>query len=233
MRRALRRTSGACVAVSALLLVVTPATGHAQTNEPPLRRFELAAGIGFLGGAPLGDADAELRPSTPGTPYRLFETSSRLLGTTAIDLRAGFDVSSRIGFEAHVLFGHPDVRTTVEGDVEGAPTIDAVERLDHYLIDGGIVIRLDEFRVMGLRPFVTAGAGYLRQLHEGLTLIEEGRLFYVGGGARYWMFTRTGGFPRAGGLRGDVRFNALTGGIAFDDRTRWQPSVSGSFFLLF
>ena len=48
----------------------------------------------------------------------------------------------------------------------------------------------------GLRPFVTAGGGYLRQLHEGLTVIEEGRVFYVGGGARYWIFARARGVPQ-------------------------------------
>ena len=85
----------------------------------------------------------------------------------------------------------------------------------------------------GLRPFVTAGGGYLRQLHEGLTVIEEGQVFYVGGGARYWIFARARGVPRAGGLRADVRLNVLTGGIVVDDRSRRHPSVSGSFFLLF
>ena len=221
------------VIVSLLLLTVTPASARAQTTEPPLRRFELAAGIGFLGGAALGDADADLRSGTSTDPYRLFSTSSRQPGATVLDLRAGFDLSRRIGFEARVLFGHPEVRTTVEGDAEGAPTIDVVERLDQYLVDGGIVFRLDELRVKGLRPFVTAGGGYLRQLHEGLTVIEEGQVFYVGGGARYWIFTRPRGVPRAGGVRGDVRLNVLTGGIVFDDGNRRQASGSVSFFLLF
>ncbi len=225
--------SASCVAIVAVLLAVTPVTGRAQSTEPPLRRLEFAVGIGFLGGASLGDADADLRSGTPPDPYRLFETSSRVLGTTAVDLRAGFDLTPRIGFEAHALFGHPEVRTTVESDVEGAPTTEAFEQLDHYLIDGGIVIRLDEFRVKGIRPFVTAGGGYLRQLHEGLTVIEEGRVFYVGAGARYWIFARSRGVPRAGGLRADVRWNMLTGGVVVDERTRHQPSVSASFFLLF
>jgi hypothetical protein len=225
--------SASCVAVGVVLLAVMPVTGRAQTTEPPLRRFELAVGIGFLGGASLGDADADLRSGTPPDPYRLFGTSSRVLGTTALDLRAGFDLSPRIGFEAHALFGHPEVRTTVEGDVEGAPTIEVVERLDHYLIDGGIVVRLDELRVKGIRPFATAGGGYLRQLHEGLTVIEEGQVFYFGAGARYWIFARSRGVPRAGGLRADFRWNILTGDVVVDERTRQQPSISASFFLLF
>lgn len=221
------------VIVALFLLILMPAGGWAQTNQPPLRRFELAVGIGFLGGAALGDADANLQSSTSTDPYRLFSTSTRQLDATALDLRAGFDLSRRIGFEAHVMFGHPEVRTTVEGDVEGAPTIDVVERVDQYLIDGGIVFRLSELPVKGVHPFVTAGAGYLRQLHEGLTVIEDGQLFYAGGGARYWIFTRPRGVPRGGGIRGDVRLNVLTGGIVVDDRNRRHVSISGSFFLLF
>ena len=90
--------------VSVLLLAVMPVSGRAQTNEPPLRRFEIAAGVGFLGGAALGDADADLRSSTSSDPYRLFATSSRQLGATMLDLRAGFDLSRRIGLEGRMLF---------------------------------------------------------------------------------------------------------------------------------
>ncbi len=221
------------VLVAAILVAAAPWTASAQTTDPPLHRLELAAGIGYLGGATLGNANADLRSATSAGPYGLFTTSTELAGATVIELRAGFDFTRRFGVEARALFGHPEVRTDISGDAENAPPITAVERLDHYLIDGGIVVRLDEFRVKGLRPFVTAGAGYLRQLHEGLTVIETGQVFYVGGGARYMMFMRPRGVPRAGGLRGDVRLNVLTGGIEIEDRRRRQPSVSGSFFLLF
>src|SRR4029450_4774248 len=99
-------------------------------------------------------------------------------------------LTRRLGLEAHPLFARPDVLTSVTDDVENAPSVDAVERLDQYLIDGGVVIRLNEFRVEGWGPFATAGAGYLRQLHEGLTLSEHGHLFYVGGGVRRMLLLR-------------------------------------------
>ena len=219
--------------VCVVLLAVMVPSAHAQANEPPIRRIELAAGIGFLGGATLGDANADLRSGTSSDPYRLFTTASELIGASVIDLRAGFDLTRRFGFEAHALFGHPELRTDISSDAESAPSITAVDRLDHYLIDGGIVVRLDEFRVYGIRPFVVAGAGHLRQLHEGLTVVESGHVFYVGGGARYMIFTRGRGVPRAGGLRADVRLNMLTGGVEIDDRSRRHPSVAGSFFRLF
>ncbi len=111
--------------------------------------------------------------------------------------------------------------------------MDAVERLDQYLIDGGVVIRLNEFRMEGWVPFVTAGAGYLRQLHEGLTLSEHGHLFYVGGGVRRVLLLRPKGFFRGLGARGDVRLNILSGGVTVEDKRRNHFSASASVFVVF
>ena len=216
----------------AVLVMLAASSARAQT-DPPLHRFQLAAGIGFLGGASLGDADANLRTSAPNDPYRVFATSSRQAGSVALDLRAAVDLTRRFGVEAHALFGHPEMHTDVTGDVENAPAVDAVERLDNYLIDGGIVINLDEFRVNGWLPFAAAGAGYLRQLHEGLTVTETGHLFYVGGGARRTFVTRPMGFVRGVGVRGDVRLNFLSGGITVEDKSRNQVSASAGLFVVF
>ena len=99
--------------------------------------------------------------------------------------------------------------------------------------DGGIVIKFDELRAGGWQPFAAAGGGYLRQLHEGLTLTEEGHLFYVGGGARRTMFTRPSGLLRALGARIDVRLNILSGGITVENNARNHLSASASLFVSF
>jgi hypothetical protein len=220
------------VSLTLVLLVCAASSAHAQT-DPPLHRLQIAAGVAFLGGASLGDADANLRSSDGTSPYRVFTTSSNLAGAPGLDLRAAVDLTRRFGLEAHALYGHPEIQTEVSGDVEDAPSVTAVERLDHYLIDGGILVFLDEFRVKGWRPFAAGGAGYLRQLHEGLTLTEEGHLFYVGGGARRTFVARTSGFLRGFGARGDVRLNILSGGITVEDKSRSHLSVNGSLFVVF
>jgi len=169
-----------------------------------------------------------------GTSYRVFTTSSRLEPAPVLDLRAGVSLTRRYGLELHALYGHPEVQTRISADVEGAPGVTAVEQLDHYHIEGGFTVSLDQLRVAGVVPFAAAGAGYLRQLHEGLTVVEEGRVYYVGGGAKYWLFMRPRGFTRAAGARADVRLNLLSGGIALDeDGLRRHVSISGSFFLVF
>lgn len=232
MRRRPGAAAAHCVAIG-LVALVLPLNGHAQTKEPPLHRLQLSAGVGVFGGAALGDADANLRASTTPDSYRVFTTSSRQARAAVLDLRAAVDITRRWGVEAHALFGHPEVRTAVSSDAEGAPNLTAVERLDHYLIDGGLVFRFDRPRAMGLQPFVVAGGGYLRQLHEGLTVIEEGRVFYAGAGARRLVWSRPRGTPRALGARGDVRLNVLTGGITVDDTARRQVSASASLFVVF
>jgi hypothetical protein len=214
------------------LLIAVPVSARAQT-EPPLHRLQLAAGIGFSSGASLGSADANLRTTTSSDPYRVFATSSRLAGAPQLDLRAAVGLTRRFGLEAHALYGHPELRTDVTGDVEDAPQVVAVDRLDHYLIDGGVVITLHEFPVKGWQPFAAAGGGYLRQLHEGLTFTEEGRVFYVGGGARRTFMTRASGLLRAVGSRGDVRLDVLSGGIAVEGTSRRHISVSASVFVVF
>jgi hypothetical protein len=218
-------------ALVAALVVLVASTASAQT-DPPLHRLQLGAGVGFVGGAALGDADANLRTAT-ADPFRLFATSTEQAGTIGLDLHAAVDLTRRFGVEAHTLFARPEVRTSVTNDAENAPAVDAVEQLDQYLIDGGVLIRLNEFRMSDWVPFAAAGAGYLRQLHEGLTLSEHGHLFYFGGGVRRALLVRPKGLLRGLGVRGDVRLDILSDGITIEDKTRKHLSVRGSLFVVF
>ena len=211
--------------------MLAASAARAQT-DPPLHHLQLGAGVGYFGGATLGDADANLRTSTT-EPFRLFSTSSRQAGTIGLDLHAAFDLTRRFGVEAHTFFAHPDLHTSVTDDAESAPAVDAVERLDQYVIDGGVVVRLHELRMGNWVPFATAGAGYLRQLHEGLTLSEHGHVFYVGGGVRSVLMLRPKGFVRGLGVRGDVRLDVLSDGITVEGKTRNHFSVRGSLFVVF
>jgi hypothetical protein len=70
-------------------------------------------------------------------------------------------------------------------------------------------------------------------LHEGLTVTEEGLVFYVGGGARRTLFTRPSGLLRALGARVDVRLNILSDGITIEDTSRTHLSTSVSLFVSF
>jgi hypothetical protein len=65
--------------------------------------------------------------------------------------------------------------------VEGAPAITVVERIDEYVIDAGILVRVDKVRVAGVVLRAAAG-GEWRQLSEGLTVVDQGHVYHLGGG---------------------------------------------------
>ena len=223
-----------CLRVLAILIACCTAWAPeaAAQDEVLVGHIELSGGAGIFGGAALGTRDAELRTTTASQPFRLFTTSSRMAMGPVFDARLGVALSPRYAVEAHLAYSRPELRTELSSDAESAPAITAVEAVDQYVIDGGLVIHLG---LLGnsIRPFVTAGAGYLRQLHEGQVVVEDGTVFYAGGGLKYGLMSRSQGLVNILGLRGDARLNVLSGGIQVDDRVRRHVAVSGGLFIVF
>ena len=219
-----------------LVLVCAAGSAFAQgADERPVRRPEVSIGGGWFGGAALGAADANLRANaSPPQSMRVFSTNTRMAGAPTLQADVAFSFNRRWAVEGSVLKSGPDLRSSISGDAEGAPALTVVERIDQYVIDARVVIMLDEVR-LGQRtiPFATAGAGYLRQLHEGHTVIDEGRIYHVGGGLKHWLLARDSGLLRAAGVRLDARLYVLTSGITFDDNPRPQGAISGSAFVTF
>ena len=221
----------ACIALVAA--AVTPA--YAQTSERPVGRLEITIGGGWLGGADLGSSDANLRANaTPAEPLRLFSAESQIRGAPTLQADAGFAFTRRWAVEGGVVISRPELQTSISDDAEGAPSITVGEGIDQYVFEARVIVMLDEIR-LGPRtiPFVAAGAGYLRQLHEGRTVVEEGHVYHVGGGLKHWFVARDRGFIKAAGVRIDARLYLLVAGIAFDDGPRPQGAVSGSAFVTF
>jgi hypothetical protein len=219
-----------------LVLVCAAGSAFAQgADERPVRRPEVSIGGGWFGGAALGAADANLRANaSPPQSMRVFSTNTRMAGAPTLQADVAFSFNRRWAVEGSVLKSGPDLRSSISGDAEGAPALTVVERIDQYVIDARVVIMLDEVR-LGQRtiPFATAGAGYLRQLHEGHTVIDEGRIYHVGGGLKHWLLARDSGLLKAAGVRLDARLYVLTSGITFDDNPRPQGAISGSAFVTF
>jgi hypothetical protein len=218
------------------MIPLAPRPAHAQSAaDRPVRRIEIAAGGGALGGGDLGSTDANLRGNdTTLRPYRLFKVASRFGSAPLVEARTGLAFNRRWGVEGVFVFSHPQLRSAISGDVEGAPPRAVVERIDQYFVEGSFVLMLENLR-LGSRtvPFVAGGAGYLRQLHEGETVIEEGHLYHLGGGIKHWMLARDRGIIRAAGLRADGRVYLLADGLAFRRRSRPQAAISGGLFVSF
>ena len=223
-----RRIVVVCLLLVAALGAVTPAA--AQVQSEPVGRIQVGVGVGWLGGSVFGEQPADLRAASGG-PYRLFESETDLGATASFEVRVSYGLTSRFAFEGRVARGAPELHTVVSSDAESSGSFTLSESIDQYVFDGGVVIRLNELESMGLLPFASAGAGYVRQLHEGDNLVEEGQLFYVGGGFTRVIFSRPQGFVRSASIRADLRLNVFS--LDLDEDSRSQGSVAGSIVFTF
>ncbi|MEP6782582.1 MAG: hypothetical protein ABI983_02870, partial [Acidobacteriota bacterium] len=184
---------------------------------PELRvhRVTINGGIAWLGGYDIGVSTAELRGNGPGTsppPFALLTADSRVTSAVAPELRIGFSISRRWTIEGGGQWGQPHIGVAISGDAE-APAQELVgEQLQQYAFDGGVNWQPQINMGRKLAPFVSGGAGYLRQLHQDRTLGETGQIYYAGGGAR-WFLRGGHGAARPAGLRGEVRMNWRRHGI--------------------
>jgi hypothetical protein len=224
------------VLVIAVLVPAWPAAPAVAQTTATGQRHRLEASVGglWIGGGALGTTDAELRANrTPPSPFRLFTTESDAAAAGGFDLRVGYWLTEALAVEFGVVRTRPDIETRVSNDAEGAAAITLAEQLDQYFIDASVVWALDRFRV-GDRtvPFLSAGGGYLRQLHEGRTLVETGQVYHVGGGIRHQLFAGLKGI-RAVGVRVDGRLYVLVDGVQLEERARRHGAVTGALFLTF
>ena len=219
-----------------ILALMAAAPAVAQTPDAArIGRVEVDAGGGWLGGGQLGAADANLRAAaTTPRPFRLFSVDSRVAAAPTFHVKAGYPLSRRFVVEGGLTLSHPELRASVTNDAEAAPPITVAERIDQYGIDAGLIVMIRELAIGGRTlPFVSGGAGYLRQLHEGQTVVEQGHFFHAGGGVKHWLLARERGLVNGAGVRVDARLYLMSGGIAFEDRPRPHGAISGSVFLAF
>jgi len=219
-------------AIAPLVLVFLASCSRDAAAQAGLEsgRLEISAGAAWLGSQTFGSASAtETTPS--GGTFSLFNTSSEMGSAGAFDARVGVRLAGTLVVEADATFARPELRVTIANDVENAPSITAVERLQQYMIGGGATWYVP--RRNRIVPFVTGGGGYLRQLHDRALLVETGTYYQVGGGILYLLSSHPGNRLKATGIRADVRAVILHGGASFDGGRHTAPAVTGSFFVRF
>jgi hypothetical protein len=77
-------------------------------------------------------------------------------------------------------------------------------------------------------PFVSGGIAYLRELHEGNELVEDGWEYQGAGGMKWWF-----GSSRRIGFRGEGGIAIRDGGFGFENGTRAVPFAAASLMWLF
>jgi opacity protein-like surface antigen len=213
-----------------VLAAVPPAM--AQDDGPAFRphHVTISAGTTLLGGYDIGSVNATLRrnetgTSTPG-PLTLFVADGALNRAAAVEARIGYPLTRVLALEFGGSYSRPTVAVDVSGDTEAGssePLTD--QRLSQYLIDVSVLWQISQLKLGGrARPYVTAGAGYLRQLDIDRVRAETGKTFQFGAGVHYWL--RGGDAARrALGVRAQVNAMLRSGGLDFDGATRLAPAV--------
>lgn len=218
------------VASSALMMAVLAAVPAAAQSAAATRggRLELSGGGVMVGGYGFGESAAELTPNSGSSAFELFTTESEVRRAFGVVARIGFAVTPALVVEGGLRFTRPVYEVRVSGDAESAPETTIEETLSHYVFDGSLVWNFGRAggRVV---PFVLGGAGYLRELHEGDALVEEGLEYHAGGGVKWWF----GQGRRRVGARGDVGISIRDGGFDLTDGQRVVPVVSGSLIYTF
>jgi opacity protein-like surface antigen len=224
----LRRVIVAAVCASGLQVPSLLAQGAIDERG----RFELAAGPVWTGRASFGSA-AATETSASGGRFLLFSTASELAPAGGIEGRIGVSLTPALQVEASSSYAHVELRTTVSGDSDNGPSAVLSETTQQVTIDGGVMLRLVRWRFGGRAvPFVAAGAGYLRQVHEGNTLAVTGQTYRAGGGVNYLLMSRTG-LLKGIGIRGDLRATVRRKGVAFDNRAHTSPAAAATVFFRF
>jgi hypothetical protein len=211
-----------------------PAAAQSPADARRSHRFEVTVGGLWLSAADVGGEVAELRANrVPPAPFRLFTTETHADAAPGVDARLGFWLTRDFAVEAGFVFARPPLETRITADAEGAAALTVSEDVDQYFIDANVVWLVDRFRFWQLVPFVSGGAGYLRQLHEGRTLVETGQVYHVGGGLRHWLRMTDRGWIRGMGVRFEGRAYVLADGVQLEDRPRTHGAFSGSLFVTF
>lgn len=215
-------------------------TSTVVSGGMPGGRFEISGGAGVIGGTDLSTATATLSGSgvPAGTPVTLFDTETKIEGGPRYEARVAWRLTRALQVEGGVAINQTKLTTRITNDFEQAPNTEASETFTEYAIEAGLLFHLTKLTFAGgrARPFVAGGAGYLRQVHEGRTLIETGQSVYAGGGLTFTLRQAPRkAFIEGLGLRADVRANIRSGGFEHSDDSgaTFAPSVTGGLFIRF
>jgi hypothetical protein len=211
------------------------AAGQNATGSPPAR-VSIAAGATLFGGYAIGDVTAELRGNGAGAPppFTLLRAESKIDRAAALDGRVSVALTPALALEVGGAYTSPQLVVSISQDAEAGDQASASEQLSQYAVEVSGIYQLARFGWGSrARPYALAGAGYLRQLHEGRLRLETGGTVHAGGGVQYWLRGGPNQRRRPVGARFEARVVYRTGGIDFEDKVRAFPSLSALVFVGF
>lgn len=221
--------------LTSIALLSVTAGAEAQVypggNAPRRGSFEAAGGGMFVPGFDMGSMTAELTRSTPTEKFDLFQSDSEVSGFPGMFVRLGYYLADSLSVEGGFRYARPTLSVRLSGDAESAPDVTADETVSHYLFEGSALWHLRDlsFASGSAIPYVSGGAGYLRELHEGNQLVETGQEYHALAGINFWLGSGTHRL----GLRFEGGLSARKKGFDPDESLRMQPIVFAGVSYLF
>jgi hypothetical protein len=241
-------TVGRRPAAFALILLALACPALASGGEPPgttpatsgkpgrSRSFEIAVGGEILTPQTLGSSTATLTSNNQtGTPYTYFVVDGRRAAAPAFRGRLGYNLTPIFTVEGGIVISRGNVQGDVSGDAEGATAAVLADRMTQYFLDVSVLAHLQHlaFSSGAGVPFLEAGGGYLRQVHEGNLAIDTGQIYHFGGGVTY-MFSRRPTSKLTGlGFRADARIYVPRRGYSFGGSQQVFAGLGGSLLMTF
>jgi len=223
------------VLLIAAALAAVPSLASAQVyigrDAPHRGSIEVGGDGTFVGGFDMGSATADLTTSSPTQRFDLFTTESRVDGFPGASVRVGYYLTRSISLEGGMRYARPTLSTVLSDDAENAADVTATEQASHYVFGGSLLVHFPQAGFAGSRgiPFISAGAGHLRELHEGNQLVESGLEYHATAGVKFWL----GSGDHRFGVRFEAGLSAREDGLDNKDGRRMLPLVSGGLSYLF
>ena len=182
-----------------------------------------------MGGSSFGTVSANEVVASGGA-FPLFKVTNELSGALGVNARIAKRVWRAFELQGSGSYSRPELRSTTTGDVESAPDLTATDRLRQITVEGAVLFSSPKWRIGRAAPFVSAGAGYLRQLHEGDTLAQDGEIYAFGAGLRLPLLSR-GKRLHSVGMRADARAVVRARGVGPDGASHVSLAVSLSGYV--
>jgi hypothetical protein len=213
------------------LTAIAEAQVYLGADAPRRGSIEASSGGMFAPGFDMGSMTAELTRSAPTDKFDLFNSDTEASGFPGVFVRLGYYLSESVSVEGGMRYARPTLSVRLSGDAESAPDVTADETVSHYLFEGSVLWHLRDlsFASGSAIPYLSGGAGYLRELHDGNQLVETGQEYHALAGVNFWFGSGAHRF----GLRVEGGLSARKKGFDSDESLRTQPIVFGGVSYLF
>lgn len=215
------------------LVIGAASAAHAQVfvgkARPRAGSAELSGG-GFWGaGQSLSDRAATLtaNPGSGSSGFDLFTAEPKLDPSLGVQGALAVYITPSLAVEGGIRLSRPKVKVNLTNDAENAADVTASTTLTSYVFTGSLVYH---FGTSGRTiPFVSGGAGHIRDVHSGNELVETGTEYHGTLGFKSWF-----GRERRLGFRAEGGITVRDGGFTLEDEgRRTAPMASASLLYLF